>query len=260
MRQSDVVFDFFKLKANQHGFRIDSVSGNDLVYLSREGATHRISLTNARKSYELTGDTTKVDELVTVLLEYSDKLPAWSEARPTLLPILVPADTEELDKAIHKTATDSTCIVLVQSLADRIVWVQADHATEWQQSKADLFQAAYANLTVELSKAKIRSTFLEGHPYGIVIAEESHLDSSMPLSPAFKARVQKQFGWPVYAVIPVRDLCFIFSQKELDFFSERLASTVLAEFNKSPYPVTRELLKLSDKGVEAVGRYAPDSK
>lgn len=260
MRQPDRVFELFRHKATQHGFRVDSVSGNDLVYLSRAGETHRISLTNVRKSNKLNGDTTKVNELVTVLLDLSYELPAWSEARHTLLPAMLPVDMRELDSTVHKPVTDSMSMVLVQNLTDQLVWVQQHHATEWKQSEAELFRTAYANLADALKKTEIKSATLEGHPYGIVTAEESYLDSLVPLSPAFKAKVQKQFGWPVYAIIPVRDLCFIFSQKEYKFFSKRFASTVLAEFNESPYPVTRELLKVSDEGITAVGYYAPDGK
>jgi hypothetical protein len=260
MRKTDVIFELFKRKANQHGFRIDSVSGNDLLYLSRADENHIINLGNARKSYKLSGDTAKVDELVNLLLHLDDKLPTWTEAGSTLLPVLVPADMQELDNAVRKAVTDSTYAVLMRNLPDRVVWVQPEHAREWKQSEAALFQVAYANLGDMLKKAEVKPAALEGHAYGIITAEESYLESSMPLSPAFKAKVQKQFGWPVYAVIPVRDLCFIFSKKEFDFFSERFASAVLAEYNESPYPVTRELLKISDKGIETVGRYNSDGK
>jgi hypothetical protein len=260
MRQPDVVLELFRHKANQHGFRIDSVSGNDIVFLSKGEETSRISLTNARRSYKTNGDTVKVDELVNVLLHLADKLPSWAEAQLTLLPVLVPADMQDVDSAIHKVVTDSISVVLVQNLIDQIVWVQPDHAAEWKQNEDALFEVAYANLAAELKKAKIKPAILEGHPYGIVLAKESYLDSSMPLSPAFKKKVQKQFGWPVYAIMPVRDLCFIFSQNEFDFFSKRFASTVLAEFNESPYPVSRELLKISDEGIRAIGHYAPDGK
>lgn len=66
-----------------------------------------------------------------------------------------------------------------------------------------------------------------------------------------RTKLQDSFGFPFYAVLPVRDFCYIFSQKDFAFFSTRLGSTVVKEYKESGYPITPEILKFSDKGVEA---------
>ena len=70
-----------------------------------------------------------------------------------------------------------------------------------------------------------------------------------------KEKVKKEFGFPFYAVIPVRDFCYIFSENDFDFFSDRISQIVVDEYKKSGYPITTEILKFTDKGVEAVGQY-----
>ena len=70
-----------------------------------------------------------------------------------------------------------------------------------------------------------------------------------------KSKVKVNFGFPFYAVIPVRDFCYIFSEKDFDFFAGIIGKVVVDEYKKSGYPITTEIIKFSDKGVEAVGKY-----
>lgn len=254
MHQTDPVFAIFQRQARQHGFVIDSVLSDGRVSIKHNGVESKISLDNARKSYQTTGDTSKVDELLAALLDYTDTLPAWSEAAATLTPIIVPADMD-FGNVVRRQLTDSTYIVVVRNIPGQLVWVQIDHLKAWKQNPKMLFETAYRNLEAIANRSEIKPAILDGHPYGIVLSEKDHLDSSLPLSPNFKQLVKKKFGWPVYVVMPVRDLCFVFSAKELHFFSHRLSSTVAEEFATSPYPVSRELLKVSDKGVKAIGHF-----
>lgn len=254
MHQADPVFAIFQRQARQRGFVIDSVLNDGRISIKYNRVEHKVSLDNARKSYQSTGDTSKVEELLVALLNYIDTLPAWNEAAETLTPIVVPADMD-FGNAVRRQLTDSTCTVVVRNIPSQLVWVQTDHLKVWKQNQKMLFETAFHNLEVIANRSEVKSAILDGHSYGIVLSEKDHLDSSLPLSPNFKQLVEKKFGWPVYVVMPVRDLCFVFSAKELDFFSHRLGSTVTEEFATSPYPVSRELLKVSDKGVKAIGYF-----
>ena len=40
------------------------------------------------------------------------------------------------------------------------------------------------------------------------------------------------------------------------FFSDKIGQVVVDEYKKSGYPITTEILKFTDKGVEAVGQYS----
>jgi hypothetical protein len=52
-------------------------------------------------------------------------------------------------------------------------------------------------------------------------------------APAMKEKINKNFSFPFYAIIPVRDFCYIFSEKDFDFFSERIGKVVVDEFKQS---------------------------
>jgi len=53
----------------------------------------------------------------------------------------------------------------------------------------------------------------------------------------------------------VRDFCYIFSEEDLEYFSQRLGSVVLDEYNNSGYPITTEILRFSNTAIEAIGKY-----
>jgi hypothetical protein len=44
------------------------------------------------------------------------------------------------------------------------------------------------------------------------------LKGSLLFAPMMKEKIKKDIGNPFYAVMPVRDFCYIFSEKDFDFF------------------------------------------
>jgi hypothetical protein len=85
--------------------------------------------------------------------------------------------------------------------------------------------------------------------------EEVWLKSACLFSSKIKDLVKNSIGFPFYAVIPVRDFCYIFGEQDFEYFSERLGSVVVEEYEKSGYPITTEILKFSENGVKAMGKY-----
>jgi hypothetical protein len=243
----------------KHGFAIDCVLEDGRVRIMHDETEYKVSLDNARKDYEANGSMNTLNSLVESLMSYTDSLPSWEVASLTLLPIIVPADMD-IGDAPYQPLTDYTLVVIVRNLPEQIIWVQADHLTKWQQNAQMLFETAHGNLNSMLERSEVRLATMSEHPYGILLAEYSHLDSSLPLATGFKSLVESQFGWPIYVIVPARDLCVVFSEEEEDFFTQSLGNTVTEEFTTSPYPITRELLKVSDLGIETVGRFEPSEK
>ncbi|RXM45414.1 hypothetical protein BOW55_16090 [Flavobacterium sp. YO12] len=89
----------------------------------------------------------------------------------------------------------------------------------------------------------------------MINVEEVSLKSSCLFSSNFKNLVQNNIGFPFYAVIPVRDFCYVFAEEDFDYFSQYLGTVVLEEYSGSGYPITTEILKFSETGVEAIGKY-----
>ena len=75
------------------------------------------------------------------------------------------------------------------------------------------------------------------------------------MSGKLKQKISSILGWPIYAVLPVRDFCYMFSVQDKDRIIESLGATVIKEYNESGYEITKEIIEISDSGVNAIGKY-----
>ena len=82
------------------------------------------------------------------------------------------------------------------------------------------------------------------------------LKAALVFSNNLKEKISPILGWPVYCVLPVRDFCYLFSEVDMEALVESLAATVVKEYNESGYEITTEIIKISDNGIEAIGKYA----
>jgi hypothetical protein len=117
-----------------------------------------------------------------------------------------------------------------------------------------------ANLNADklLTVTEITFDTIENRKLGLINVEHESLKGALLFAPAMREKVKRDFGFPFYAVIPVRDFCYIFSENDYDFFSDRIGVVVVEEFKQSGYPITTEILKFTDDGVKAVGKYPVD--
>jgi hypothetical protein len=96
---------------------------------------------------------------------------------------------------------------------------------------------------------------IEGRKLGQINVALTSLKGSLLFASGMKNKIERALGFPFYAVLPVRDFCYLFSENDLDFFTGRIGNIVVEEYKQSGYPITTEILKFSDKGVEGVGKY-----
>jgi hypothetical protein len=253
-KKKDVVFEKFKSEIEKHELKIDSVDNTGLIYISKDSNTLKISLDNARKNFVRDSDETHITDLVNTILSYSEALPEWSIAKDAIYISLFPNDYDFQD-SLHKTITEEFSKVYVYSGNDKLTWITSADLKEWRITENELDKQAGINTQLMLNKAKLSFDTIENRKIGFLEVEHESLKSALLFAPNIKEKVSKDFGFPFYAVIPVRDFCYIFSEKNFDFFSKRLGTTIVGEYKESGYPITTEILKFSDKGVEAVGRY-----
>ena len=83
---------------------------------------------------------------------------------------------------------------------------------------------------------------------------DSVFKASVILAPNFKDFVAQELEWPVLAAIPCRDFIFVLSEKDTALL-QRMGGVVQREFRESGYPVTTEVLRISDAGIEAIGAF-----
>ncbi|MES2703013.1 MAG: hypothetical protein V4649_10255 [Bacteroidota bacterium] len=251
----DFVFEEYKRQLAQKGLKIDSVDNTGLIYITVRGAEIQVSLDNARRDFARDKDTAIIADYVQLSDDATFGLPEkWEDAREQVYTSLFPSDFD-FAKFVHHKLTDSIHKIYVVSNSRSLIWIDTGDLRNWQITEAELIRHANSNGNRLLANSKITFDTIDKHRLGMLETEDETLKPALLLAPSLIARVKRDFGSPFYAVIPVRNFCYIFSSRDFDFFSTRLGSVVVDEYKKSGHPLTTELLKFSNAGVEAVGAY-----
>jgi hypothetical protein len=254
-KDKDFVFDEFKSQIEKQGMKIDSVDETGLIYISKSEWTLKISLENVRRDYERDKDKSHISDFVQTLVSYSIEIPSnWNDAKDSIYISLFPNDYDFKDFLNHKI-TDEFSKIYVHSGQNKFSWISKDDLEKWKITEPELDKQANLNADKLLLKTEITFDTIENRKLGLINADHPTLKGALLFAPTMKEKVRKDFGFPFYAVIPVRDFCYIFSEKDFDFFSKQIGNVVVDEYKKSGYPITTEILKFTDKGVEAVGKY-----
>lgn len=253
--KTDFVFDQFKLQIEKQGMKIDSVDATGLIYIAQGETTLKISLDNVRKNYKRDNDSTHISDLVETLISYSIELPSkWTDVKNDIYLSLFPNDYG-FENVLHSKITDEFSKVYVHSGQDKLSWITTADVKTWNITEAELDKQANINADKLLSVTSISFDTIGNRKLGLIEVEHTSLKAALLFAPGMKEKIKKDFGFPFYAVIPVRDFCYIFSEKDFDFLSTRIGHVVVDEYKNSGYPITTEILKFTDKGVEAVGKY-----
>lgn len=257
--KKDFVFDEFRSQIESKGIKIDSVDKIGFVYISQGGLTLKVSIENLRRNYERDKDARCISEFVQTIVAYSIELPdTWADVQNSIYISLFP-NNNDFKTFLHKRITDEFSQVYVHSGQDKLSWITKDDITKWGISERELEIQANKNADKLLKQTSIIFDTIENRKLGRFDVEDAALKGALLFAPGMKRKVKADLGFPLYAVIPVRDFCYIFSEKDFNFFSERVGKIVVDEYKHSGYPITTEILRFSDKGVEAVGKYSIDN-
>jgi hypothetical protein len=71
---------------------------------------------------------------------------------------------------------------------------------------------------------------------------------------AFRAYVEPSLGWPVLATIPNRDFIYVIAEKDRGLL-DYMGRVIQKEFRTSSYPISTEVLRISERGIEAIGAF-----
>ncbi len=94
---------------------------------------------------------------------------------------------------------------------------------------------------------------IDGMSLGMVPVD-SVFKASVIFAPGFKRFVSQKLDWPVLAVIPCRDFIYVLAEKDKALLN-RMGDVVQREYRESGYPITTEVFRVSDKGIEAIGKF-----
>ena len=251
----DLVFNKFKTAIEANGITIDKVDDSGLLYISQGDWTLEVSLDNVRRNYERDKDESHIFDLVDTILSYSVGMPdTWEDVKDHVYFTLFPSD-HDFKSVVHVQVTDVFDKVYTYYDGRKYSWIANEDIAKWGASPDQVMKQADQNADTLSKAAVIKIEDIDGHRLGFIGHEQTTLKAALLFSTALRRRLDAEFGLPFYAVIPVRDFCYVFPEEDLEFFSARLGSTVVEEYKNSGYPVTTEILRFTSEGVEAIGHY-----
>lgn len=253
LNQDDFVYKKFKQHIEEKGLSINKIE-DDFVFISQGDFDLKISLENLQRNFERDKDEVYIEEFVSSILEGFEPLPEWIVAKKNVFPSLFPS-SYEYDDFINYPITEKFNTVFIYSDDFKNTWLTYEQLTKWNISEKEFIETVYKNIQLELLNTSFQIDLIENIKLGFFETEHTTLKSSLLLSKNLKEKVINELGWPICAVLPVRDFCYLFSEKDFDFFSDRLGAIVVEEYKNSGYPITTEIIKISDDGIKAIGEY-----
>ena len=252
--KEDVVFNKFKMQLESKGLTIDCIDKDGFILIYVEESELKVSLDNVRRNYERDNDDCYITDLVNTIVSHSSKKEDWENIKDKIYVQFFPNDFE-FENLIYEKVTNEFSKVFMLNTNNNFSFISDDDLIDWNLDLEELKNQVDLNLDTFLDKVQIEIEDVDNHKLGMIDIEEVWLKSACLFSSKIKDLVKNNIGFPFYAVIPVRDFCYIFGEQDFEYFSERLGSVVVEEYEKSGYPITTEILKFSETGVEAMGKY-----
>lgn len=225
------------------------------AYRIKVGKTSAVvSLANVARNVERDGDpaaiTSYLDEVIAALRV---KIPKWPDASRRVLFSAEPTD-HDLSEVIALPVTKEVAKVLTVTDAkhSRITWVTKKMCEKWGVTPEEVGAAAAVNQDKLLDGIALEVDVVRGSALGMVPLASAY-KASVIFAPGFKAFVEAALGWPVLVVIPCRDFIYVVANDSP--LVGHLGAVVVREFGGSGYPITTEVMRVSDGGIEAIGNF-----
>lgn len=257
--ESDFVFQVFKKALAEHGFVVSNITEDERVRIAKKDFELTVSLDNLRKEFAHENDENVISEFAAAIASAGEEIPSWDVAKDKVFPSLFPSDYD-YGEFVNFPVTEMFNTVFVYEEKMSKQWIDENQVEKWGIDNETLVRHANTNLDKEFEQVKLEIELIEGRKLGFLELGEETKKATFLLSKKLKDKVINELSWPIYAVIPVRDFVYLFSVEDSDFFIERVGGVVLQEYNESGYPITPEILKCTDEGIIAIGRYANDQE
>jgi hypothetical protein len=255
---NEIVFEIFKEYLERKGLSISAVDPDGLIRIRQGDTDITVSLENVTRNYERDKDETAITELVDTILETrTKKFSSWEEVKEHVYISLLPL-SGLMGDPIYQPVTMVFGKVYVVIGSNKIIFIDYSELERWQISQEQLAEQANKNADLLVEEAAIQIGLVEGRKLGMIEHPFASLKTALLFAPAFRKKAEPEFGFPFYAVMPVRDFCYIFSEEDFEFFTGRIGKVIVEEYKKSGYPLTTEVMKFDEDGVDAVGAYPVD--
>lgn len=228
--------------------------GDFLYSIETVDGKREISIYNLHQNYLRDNDPEVIKRFVKNILPPIIGDLSWSQLKEGIYPSLEPSDYKFVDEVIHKRLADTTIVVMayynhvlnkIRFISDKdLKNIGIDVQVAWDQ--------AYRNIDSIMDETDVTFTDIDGQLLGMIETHEPH-KASLILSNKLKVKIEKEIGWPVYAVDPARDFVYLFSKE--GGLVNKVGAVVVREFKNSGYPISTDVWELSDSKQTAIGAY-----
>jgi hypothetical protein len=247
------VAGFFERELQKRGlsFRIDAESGRHAVTI--EDWSILISLENLQRDVASDGDLGRIARFVDAIVLAADESRVayaadslfWSLERNDHDP---PPDyrvplSDRLDRVLIHQSSDKRLLT----------WVSPEIIEKLNVSLSDASASAFRNLSQQIQEAKVEFTDIGGTRLGFIITPLA-FKASLILAPNLKEVAGGILGWPLLAVVPDRNFCFLWDASHREFCGH-VGREVVREYSQGAYPLSTEVYEISDKGIKAIGEF-----
>lgn len=249
----DIFLNHLESALKQRGILVKQWLSPDNLLVEIDSSELRLNLANTRKHFAVAANPELFSAFADSVIESRKPLPAtWIEAKARVRLALEPGDYQFGNVLhIHLSGLTTQVGVYARDGEKSLRWIDQRQLQEWGVAEVEFWQAAHATMAELLQQTPIEVNFVDGHLLAM-FNTSSISKAALILSPNLKEVIAPKLGWPVYAVTPCRDFAYIFSDSAL---IERLGEIVIREYANSAYPISTEVLEISDDGIEAIGKF-----
>ncbi|MBN1800526.1 MAG: hypothetical protein JW891_03420 [Candidatus Lokiarchaeota archaeon] len=250
MKSAKQLFEELLLEKN-----IEIISQTEKTYIINNGSSKlNVTIENLEKEYDRVKSPEIVRLFVDQILNIQEVPSEWQKASKRIFLSLEPSNYD-FENIIYEKITEFTNMVAVYVDENDfgMTWITTNMLQEWNVDIKELRQVAKENMRELFNSVPLKILNFNQTPI-VCFETNSLLKASLILSPQLKSKIKSLIGWPILALVPCRDFVYILSEKNLDLVN-RLGGIVLKEFSCSGYPLTTEVLKISDNGITAIGKF-----
>ncbi|PXX34929.1 hypothetical protein DFR42_1248 [Undibacterium pigrum] len=208
--------------------------------------TVRVSLSNIHKTFARDGNAESVKQFVASIVRPAFVLSTdWDKVKEHIFVNVMAMETKGVNSAMVKRLSRHAVGVIAyyDQITNMVHILSAGEIKSLNVPAEIIWKTAIENLEKIAKSININFSEVNGQKLGI-IETRSVNKASLILTQELKSKVEKELGWPVYAVAPANDFVYLFSKKS-DLMN-LLSGTVVKEYQQAANPISTEVWELSD--------------